>query len=64
VHYVAHFVALALLALAVAVDRAIVVHAAAIAGAIGALAFALFFANVMRRMTAARAVALAGSATA
>lgn len=64
VHYVAHFVALALLALAVAVDRAIVVHAAAIAGAIGALAFALFFANVMRRMSEAKAIALAGSATA
>jgi hypothetical protein len=64
VHYVAHFVALSLLAFAVAVDRVILVHAAAIAGVIGALAFALFFANVMRRMAEAKAIALAGPATA
>jgi hypothetical protein len=64
VHYVAHFVALSLLAVAVVVDEPVLVRAAAIAGFVGALAFALFFANVMRRMTAARAVALAGSATA
>jgi len=57
--------ALALLALAVvAVDRAMLVYAAAIVGVVGALAFAPFFANVMRRMADAKVDALARSAVA
>jgi len=57
-------VAVALLALVVAVDRAMLVYAAAIVGVVGALAFAPFFANVMRRMADAKVDALARSAVA
>ena len=56
--------ALALLALAVAIDRAMLAYAAAIVGVVGALAYALFFANVMRRMADAKVDALARSAVA
>ena len=57
VHFVCHLAALALLALALALENALLVRVAAAAGAIGAAAFALFYVVLLLRMhRAARAV--------
>jgi len=50
IHFACHLAALALLALAVAVDSALAIRAAAALGTAGALAFGAFFAAAMRRM--------------
>ncbi len=50
VHEACHFAALALLALGVVADSALVVRAGALVGAAGALAFAAFFVVALRRM--------------
>ena len=50
IHFSCHLAALALLVVAIAIDSAAVVRAAAAVGTAGALAFAAFFAIVMRRM--------------
>jgi hypothetical protein len=51
VHAICHFAALALLVLAIVLQASWLAQAAALAGAAGALAFAVFFAGVLRRMT-------------
>ena len=50
VHFACHLAALALLALGIVADSAQVVRLAAVVGTCGAAAFAMFFANVLRRM--------------
>jgi hypothetical protein len=50
VHFTCHLAALALLALAALLDNAWLVRAGAVAGAVGAGAFAWFFVVVLRRM--------------
>ena len=50
VHFACHVAALALLALGIVADSAQVVRLAAVVGTFGAAAFAMFFANVLRRM--------------
>ena len=50
VHFTCHVAALALLGLAAVMDNAWLVRAGALAGAVGAAAFAWFFAVVLRRM--------------
>ena len=60
IHFACHLAALALLALAIAVDSAPAVRAAAALGTVGALAFAAFFATVMWRMRRPRAPGGAG----
>ena len=54
IHYAGHFAALALLATAIVTGRAWLVDAAALAGLGGALGFAAFFGNVVRRMARSR----------
>jgi hypothetical protein len=61
IHFSCHLAALALLAIAVAVDSAAAVRAAAAVGTAGALAFAAFFAIVMRRMRRPAASAAPGT---
>jgi hypothetical protein len=63
IHFACHVAALGLLALGIVTDGAWLVRLAAIAGTIGAAAFAIFFANVMRRMAGANASAAARVAT-
>jgi hypothetical protein len=61
IHFSCHLAALALLAIAVAVDSAPAVRAAAALGTAGALAFGAFFAIVMRRMRRPPASAAPGA---
>jgi hypothetical protein len=51
IHFACHLAALGLLALGIVADSAWVVRLAAVVGTLGAAAFALFFANVLRRMS-------------
>jgi hypothetical protein len=57
VHFYCHLTALALLLLAVLTDSAWLVRAAALIGAVGAAAFAVFFVLVWRRMNASATAA-------
>ena len=59
IHYIGHLAALVLLALAIAVDSPWLVRAGAAAGFVGAGAFLLFFATVVRRMLEANRAAKA-----
>ncbi len=52
VHFYCHLSALALLALAIVLDSAWLTLAAAVAGSVGAVAFGVFFAVLLRRMGA------------
>jgi len=61
IHYACHLTALALLALAVAAGSPFVVRAGAVTGAVGALAFGVFFATAMRRMGQGAATGKSGT---
>ena len=61
IHYACHLTALALLALAVAAGSPLVVRAGAVTGAVGALAFGVFFATAMRRMGQGAATGKSGA---
>ena len=64
IHHGCHLAALALLGAAVLADSALLARLGALAGLVGAVAYAVFFAGVLRRLRSTRAPAPAPGATA